>query len=67
MFRLHAKTADVSTSPIPHLGERSYLQVELQMTASQQYDAICVLLGALPDQRARELLLSEFPQLLEAA
>jgi hypothetical protein len=63
-MRLYVKTADISTSPQPHLGERSYLQLDVTLTASQHREAIVTLLGELPGPAALRLLQSEFPELL---
>lgn len=61
-LRLYVKEADLSTSPIPHLGERSYLQLDVRMTESQRRDAIVMLLGSMPEQTAFQWFRNEFPE-----
>ena len=64
-LRLYVKDADVSTSPIPHLGERSYLQLDVRMTDTQKREAIVTLLGSMPEPPAYQWFRSEFPDWFE--
>lgn len=61
MPRLYVKTAGISTSPIAHLGERSYLQLDVELTETQAREAIIALLNTMPEERALQWLSSEFP------
>ena len=62
MPRLYVKNASISTSPIAHLGERSYLQLDVELTETQAREAIFTLLNTMPEQRAFEWMTSEFPE-----
>lgn len=61
MPRLYVKAATISSSPMPHLGERTYLQVDAALTESQAREAIISLLNTMPEERAFNWLRSEFP------
>lgn len=65
-MRIYVQTAQVSTCPIAHLGERAYLQLDLQLSDAQLYDAVYTLLGAMREPEAANLIRSEFPELLNA-
>lgn len=62
LHRLYALRANISQSPMPHLGARSYLQLDVDMTQEQAREAIYVLLGSMSEQDAYEWLKSEFPE-----
>lgn len=62
MHRLYVTTANVSTSPIPHLGQRSYLQLDVSMSDTQKREAIVTLLGSMPEPPAYQWFRSEFPE-----
>lgn len=62
LHRIYALKANVSQSPIPHLGARSYLQIDLDLTEEQAREAIFTLLGSMSEQAAYEWLKSEFPE-----
>ena len=61
MTRIYTTTASVSTCTIPHLGQRCYLQLDVSMTDAQKREAICTLLGSMPEPEACGWLQSEFP------
>lgn len=61
MTRLYVKTASISASPMPHLGQRSYLQLDAEFSESQAREAIVSLINTMPEQRAFEWMRSEFP------
>lgn len=62
LHRIYALRANVSQSPIAHLGARSYLQIDLDLTEEQKREAIFTLLGSMSEQAAYEWLKSEFPE-----
>ena len=61
-MRLYAKTLNITHSPTPHLGERSYLQLDVQMGETQKREAIVTLLCSMGEPVAYRLLVSEFPE-----
>lgn len=65
LHRIYALKANVTQSPIAHLGARSYLQLDLDMTDEQRREAIFTLLGSMSEQHAYEWLKSEFPEWFE--
>lgn len=65
--RIYALRANVTQSPIAHLGARSYLQLDLELTDEQRREAIFTLLGAMAEQHAYEWLKSEFPEWFKEA
>lgn len=62
-MRIYVKTASVSTSTLPQLGERNHLILDIDMSDRQLYEAICVLLGSMPEAKAADMIRSEFPEL----
>lgn len=62
--RLYAEGVKVLPGTVPHLGSRHYVELELDMTTSQWREALAFLISQTPAQEMRELLQSEFPDLL---
>lgn len=61
LHRIYALKANVTQSPIAHLGARSYLQIDIDMNEEQRREAIFTLLGSMSEQDAYQWLKSEFP------
>lgn len=64
MHRIYVQTASISTSTMPQLGERNHLILDIDMSDRQLYEAIYVLLGSMPQEKAADMIRSEFPELL---
>lgn len=64
-MRIYVKTASISTSTLPMLGERNHLILDVTLSDRQLYEAICVLLGSMPEAKAADLIRSEFPELFD--
>lgn len=64
MHRIYVQTASISTSTMPQLGERNHLILDITLSDRQLYEAICVLLGSMPEAKAADMIRSEFPELL---
>lgn len=65
LHRIYALKANVTQSPIAHLGARSYLQIDIDMNEEQRREAIFTLLGSMSEQDAYQWLKSEFPEWFE--
>lgn len=63
MHRIYVKTASISTSTLPMLGERNHLILDIDMSDRQCYEAILTLLGSMPAEKAADMIRSEFPEL----
>lgn len=63
-MRIYVQTANISTSTMPQLGERNHLILDITLSDRQLYEAICVLLGSMPAEKAADMIRSEFPELL---
>ena len=63
MHRIYVQTASISTSTMPQLGERNHLILDITLSDRQLYEAICVLLGSMPAEKASDMIRSEFPEL----
>jgi hypothetical protein len=62
LHRIYALSAKTTQSPIAHLGARSYLQLDLDMTEEQRCEAIYTLLGSMGEPTAYNWLRVEFPE-----
>lgn len=65
--RIYVEGFKVLPGTVPHLGSRHYVELELDMTSSQWREALAFLISQTDAQEMRDLLASEFPDLLEAA
>lgn len=65
--RIYVEGFKVLPGTVPHLGSRHYIELELDMTTSQWREALAFLISQTDAQEMRNLLASEFPDLLEAA
>lgn len=64
-MRIYAKTANISTSTLSIFGERSSLILDIDMSDRQIYEAILTLLGSMPEEKAANMIRSEFPELFD--
>jgi len=65
--RIYADGLEVLPGTVPHLGSRHYVELELDMTTAQWREALAFLISQTSAQEMRELLQSDFPDLLEVS
>jgi hypothetical protein len=62
--RIYADNVRIEPGTVPHLGSRHYVELNLDLTTNQWREALAFLISQTPPQEMRELLQSEFPDLL---
>lgn len=61
---VYAREMRVLPATTPHLGERRYIELDLDLTAAQHRDLLVRMLLRLSDDQVRDLLRSEMPGFL---
>ena len=62
--RIYATDVRIEPGTVPHLGCRHYVELNLDLNANQWREALAFLISQTSAQDMRELLQSEFPDLL---
>lgn len=62
---LYAREMRVLPATTPHLGERRYIELDLDLTETQHRDLLVRLLLRYSDDELRDLLRSEMPGFLQ--
>ena len=65
--RIYAANVRIEPGTVPHLGQRHYVELNLDLTSSQWHDALGFLLSQISEREARDFLRVQFPELLTEA